>query len=950
MLLSLCVSFLLLLFCLQSSIIWLGGCLLLVFLSSIYFFSFLSSSSSSAASFSSSFIRKEHESNVSSFFSSVSSFLSPFFPYLPSQLGSKCETFSLRTSIKSSKFFISVCVLLPLLLPVIMFLLFVLMNGGRIAIGHQAFHQPGVHTAQLLYVSLFLIFASSPATLCRALRRSFWFLRVAFSSLLLKGRGTERNVFKPHRRIDSKDTSKMAAQEDREREEREEKEEEAGQGREAEMKIIRRKRLDKSPCQRETETMKEHQHEEEEEEKVKLGCSGCRHRISPDILERVESETPSQLPSSADPSPCVASMSEKHVDSSSSFSFYSTSRSFVLLFLFFSVCTGFGAAAHPFLLSDNRHYTFYLWRRFFRFCFFRFFLGPLIVTSFFVFGEVHRSLCIPPIPVFVLSLIKKEERGGDDDDPCSFHSQKAQSPSEARGRETERRQSGSTSKEEERSMDTIRTAASDATRPGEGSGRKESSGEKAGVVLIAAEQRKRERIEKEEVRERRSVVSKESRVCTDAAPAVMTRMSSTTEKRQKREKGASRENENREEWSSKPGNEKEREVDSWTLLSFANEKGGERDMRRRRRKRSEIVEIVEESEEPQEQGGVHTPEISGVHGGLVSTHLHPSCTTKSSSPSSISLGSASYLASHLVDRDNEEAGSSFLHFFSTESDLTGEIHNEVYCAFQPTTSGFPEKEPRKQEKGEESDRPAAHFLLLSSSSTVEREACSLDTFYAYGCLCVYTLCIVLVLVPADLLEPRYFLFILVLFLLHEKFLLSPEFYSSTPISVEDSSNAGRSGRDIRDGGGGGEIGRMKEQTARVFPSGFEGRRIHADDKEKREREMKGTQDWRTETSVNSYQCVRGNLCSGEDVQGQTPGVKEIVTKSWLQPLSCLFRCMYTRRAWVGVYRGEGSGYEAALLNEFLGFILNLVASFALIYIFVFHSFVDEEGQIARFMF
>ncbi|PHJ21170.1 die2 alg10 family protein [Cystoisospora suis] len=936
----------------QSSIIWLGGCILFVFLSFIYFFSSLSSSycssssfhscpesasssssSSSSPSFSSSFTSKEHGAASSSFFSPVSFFLSPFFPSLPSQPGDKSQTFSSLTSIRWSKCFISVSLLLPLLLPVILFLLFIVWNGGRIAIGHQAFHQPGVHTAQLLYVTLFLMFAASPATLCRTIRRGLCFFRVAFSSLFRIGSGGSETTLR-HNCRGLKDTSKKMARKRERGKEETGKNEEEGRGREEEMKSITRETLDRSSCQR-----KEDRTKDEEEEKMKMRCNDSRNSISPDLLERLKNRPTSHLPSSVHASSSCSAPSILHnIDSCSSSSyscsFYLSWISFFLLFLFFSLCTGWGAVAHPFLLSDNRHYTFYLWRRFFRFSFFRFYLGPFIVTSFLVFGEVPRSLCIPPLPMsFLMSFIKKEETGG----RGSLRSQKAKLPFEARGREEERSKLRRRSIEEENSLDTIMTA-SHVARRGEEYERKDSVGEKERFLLIEGE-RKRESRENDELRERRNVGSKEARICTDTA-AVMIGMR-CIETKETREKEAYNENRGEEE-GLKHGNEKEREVDSWTLLSFLNERGGERDLRRRR-KRSEIVEIVEESEELQDQGGVHTPEISGVQAGSVSSHWHSSYTD--TSPSSVSLlGSAACLVSNSVDFDNEE-GSNF--HFSTESDLTGEMSNEVYTASQTTqASGFLEKPEKREEEEEEtqSDRITVHSLL--SSSIVGHKWYSLETFYSCGCLCIYTLCIVLVLVPADLFEPRYFLFILVLFLLHEKFLLSPEFYSSTPISGEYGSNTATSGRSEKDVIERGE-GRMKEQTSRIFSSRLEGKRIRADGKEKRERETTGVQ----ETSLNSSPCIRGNLSSSCDhLQGQPQTVKAIVKKSWLQPMSCLFKCMYTRRAWVGVYRGEGSGYEAALLNEFLGFLSNLVASFALIYIFVFHSFIDEDGRIARFMF
>ncbi|CBZ52638.1 conserved hypothetical protein [Neospora caninum Liverpool] len=80
---------------------------------------------------------------------------------------------------------------LPLALPLIAFFFFVVSNGGRVAVGHHAYHSPSVHTASLLYAALFVATAASPASLLSALRvvvslaKSVFFAKSPFSLIPL---------------------------------------------------------------------------------------------------------------------------------------------------------------------------------------------------------------------------------------------------------------------------------------------------------------------------------------------------------------------------------------------------------------------------------------------------------------------------------------------------------------------------------------------------------------------------------------------------------------------------------------------------------------------------------------------------------------------------------------------------------------------------------------------
>ncbi|EPT29770.1 hypothetical protein TGME49_263690 [Toxoplasma gondii ME49] len=231
---------------------------------------------------------------------------------------------------------------LPLALPLFTFLLFLLSNGGRVAVGHQAFHAPSVHTAQLLYAALFVASAASPASFLSAFRavlsllKSVWLF---FCRSLCSLRSPES---------ENEETGKS-------------KRDEAGESVEA-LEVV-------EDMERDAESVR-------------------------DVRSQVLRERDLKASFDAD-------------GENSKFCF----SSFLAFFLSLSVAAGLGAFAHPFLLSDNRHLAFYLWRYFFRWPIFRWIIGPLVAALFFVGGDVLSSLVAPPAPRWLCPPAKARAAG-----------------------------------------------------------------------------------------------------------------------------------------------------------------------------------------------------------------------------------------------------------------------------------------------------------------------------------------------------------------------------------------------------------------------------------------------------------------------------------------------------------------------------------------------------------
>lgn len=61
-----------------------------------------------------------------------------------------------------------------------------------------------------------------------------------------------------------------------------------------------------------------------------------------------------------------------------------------------SICILIGTVAHPFILSDNRHYTFYLWKRLLGVDGFRVIVLPALVAFSILFSNTYSSLIPPP--------------------------------------------------------------------------------------------------------------------------------------------------------------------------------------------------------------------------------------------------------------------------------------------------------------------------------------------------------------------------------------------------------------------------------------------------------------------------------------------------------------------------------------------------------------------------
>lgn len=604
-----------------------------------------------------------------------------------------------------------------------------------------------------------------------------------------------------------------------------------------------------------------------------------------------------------------------------------------LLFLFFSCSAGFfGTVAHPFLLSDNRHLTFYLWRRVFRFPFFRCIVGPLMATVFLVFGDVPSSLRSPPLPAFLSSLLKRKKEGSVvteiEKNKVSEKKERLLSP----GFQEEKSCITSTTFTTSASCRTaVALRDSKAACGGGGSSLK--------TTRLFPERGRTEVVHDEEMRNSlcsetaRTGAGKNSEACKDTAArkstCVPTRHGETSERCRKEGTGEL-DGDDKERFFSEL---EEGELKSWTLISFPQEREG--GMALRRRKRREIAEVVEEENEDQgrQSGEAGTPESSGVR--TVPRDNGPGDAT---SPSSVSLSSACILSSLLDEEDDSES--------NEEHDRPLDLSTPRESIAERPSEAFPSDEPlvrvTKTRKKEAEDERTSR--LLFSVFPVEQGSWSLDAIYSCACFCIYTVCIVLLLVPAALLELRYFLFVLVIFLLHERFLLFSDSPDTEQMSVEhlrpDTVKRGRSERVMEKGE------RTEDFSCRPSnpPASLGRRRWHQEKKEERTEDVK---DLFTEDSGFPYSRVIEAISKAE-VKEQKPTFREIL-KKFCSPVRLLVKCMYTRQNWVDVYLGKG-GYEAALLNEMLALILNLVGSLALFYVFAFHSFIGEDGKIARFMF
>nr|CEL66615.1 TPA: Putative alpha-1,2-glucosyltransferase [Neospora caninum Liverpool] len=238
---------------------------------------------------------------------------------------------------------------LPLALPLIAFFFFVVSNGGRVAVGHHAYHSPSVHTASLLYAALFVATAASPASLLSALRvvvslaKSVFFAKSPFSLIPLG-----LSVF-PSEKPSSKGPAK------------------AGNAGNGETRVKAGKLKDGGEARELDAVCPRH---------APLRKNGLRA-------------------SRAAPADCDGP-----------FRF----TRFFTCFLCFSVAAGLGAFAHPFVLSDNRHFVFYLWRYLFRLPSFRWILGPLVASLFLVCGDVPSSLVAPPLPAWILPQRQRGRR------------------------------------------------------------------------------------------------------------------------------------------------------------------------------------------------------------------------------------------------------------------------------------------------------------------------------------------------------------------------------------------------------------------------------------------------------------------------------------------------------------------------------------------------------------
>lgn len=81
---------------------------------------------------------------------------------------------------------------------------------------------------------------------------------------------------------------------------------------------------------------------------------------------------------------------------------------FFSYFVVLSLFSWTGTIIHLFILSDNRHYVFYLWKYILRHNFVRIFLAPLCLAAFFEMSEIGENICVPMVLLSSRSSHKNE--------------------------------------------------------------------------------------------------------------------------------------------------------------------------------------------------------------------------------------------------------------------------------------------------------------------------------------------------------------------------------------------------------------------------------------------------------------------------------------------------------------------------------------------------------------
>ncbi|PFH37702.1 hypothetical protein BESB_000440 [Besnoitia besnoiti] len=249
-------------------------------------------------------------------------------------------------------------VTLPLAAPLLAFALFVVFNGGKVAVGHQAFHRPRVHTAQLLYAALAVASAASPATYLVVLRRLSCLLKALFAVVDAWARqslGKELHGFCGLKSEALEGEGQTAGE------------------RRAETHAPTEARRDakrmKAPLSGAGSAL------EETSESQRTSSSSDCSRGGDGCVETDQGDMPRH---------CGA---------------------FFMYFVCLSLAAGIGAIAHPFILNDSRHVVFYLWRHVLRFPLFRWLVGPFAAACYLAFG-MPCSLVSPPVPACIVSRSK----------------------------------------------------------------------------------------------------------------------------------------------------------------------------------------------------------------------------------------------------------------------------------------------------------------------------------------------------------------------------------------------------------------------------------------------------------------------------------------------------------------------------------------------------------------